>query len=331
MERKTPMAKYSRNDAKDYAREKMQGIYHAFCLPELSDDGIDEKGLRRDIRHYIDVLGAGGLYVHGFYGNFWLLTSAERRQVMEIVADETRGKVPIICRCAHQSLEESIGLVKHAESAGADFISLLGPVFGGASESIIIDYFEAVSASTNLGISIFNTPQAGYVISPETMARLGRIPNVVALKNEVTMAHTVRVRQLAGADVIVVDPSEENFLVSLTQFGQRLIYTGTGYMFDSAASTPMRDYTQVALEGDYVTAAKKYFDLQPVRDLHRRWILDPWSSTGLCPISTIKIWTQHLGLTGGKVRAPLPSLPDEKAAQLVRELDEAGLRSRTAA
>jgi 4-hydroxy-tetrahydrodipicolinate synthase len=309
----------------------MQGIYHAFCLPELGEGGIDEKGLRNDIRHYIDVLGAGGLYVHGFYGNFWLLTSAERRQVMEIVADETRDKVPIVCRCAHQSLEESIALIKHAESAGADFISLLGPPFGGASESIIIDYFEAVSASTNLGISIFNTAQAGYVISPETMARLGRIRNVVALKNDVTMAHTVRVRQLVGDDIIVVDPSEENFLVSLTQFGQRLIYTGTGYMFDSAAGTPMRDYTQAALDGDYTTAAKKYLDLQPVRDLHHRWVLDPWSSTGLCPISTIKVWTQHLGLTGGKVRTPLPSMPDEQSAQLVRELDEAGLRSSAAA
>lgn len=317
--------KYTREEAKDYAQQELVGIFSAFCVPDTPDGEIDEAGLRRDIRHYIDVIRVGGLYVHGFYGNFWLLTTDERKRVMEIVADEARGAVPIICRCAHQSMKETIGLIQHAEASGADFISLIGPAFGWATESMIFEYFERVAQSTNLGLSIFNTAQAGYVISPELMVRLATIPNVAALKNDVSMAHTIRVRELAGDRITVVDPSEENFLISLLQFGQKVIYTGTNYMYDSARATPMRDYTQAALAGDSVTAAKLYYEMQPLRDLHVRWVREPWKRDRLCPVSTIKHWTQQLGLTGGRARSPLPQMSDEAAASLRREMEEVGL------
>ena len=294
-------------------------------MPETPDGEIDEAGLRRDIRYYIDVIRAGGLYLHGFYGNFWLLTTAERKRAMEVVADETKGALPIICRCAHQSLKETIGLIAHAEAHGADFISLIGPAFGKASESMIYEYFERVAASTNLGLSIFNTSQAGYVISPELMARLAKIPNVCALKNAVDMAHTIRVRQLVGDSIVVVDPSEEHFLINLTQFGQRAIYTGTNYMYDSAGATPMRDYVQAALGGDFKLTAELYYRMQPLRDLHDRWVRKPWDRDGLCPVATIKYWTQQLGLTGGAARPPLPAFDSESQHQLRREMEQVGL------
>ncbi|MGH9102761.1 MAG: dihydrodipicolinate synthase family protein [Acidimicrobiales bacterium] len=319
------MARYSKREAKEFARERLQGVYSAFCLPETPEGRIDEDGLRRDIRHYIDVIKAAGLYVHGFYGNFWLLTTAERKAVMEIVADESRGAVPIICRCAHQSLQETIDLVHHAESCGADFISLIGPAFGGASEAMVVEYFDRVAAETSLGLSIFNTRQAGYVISPELMARLGKIENVCALKNDVDMAHTIQVRKLAGDEIVVIDPSEERFLVNMTEFGQRAIYTGTNYMFDSACVTPMRDYVEAGLAGDTRLCSELYFRMQPIRDLHHRWVLEPWKRTGLCPISTIKAWTQQLGLTGGPARPPLPPISPERATLLHREMSQVGL------
>ncbi|MGH7777811.1 MAG: dihydrodipicolinate synthase family protein [Candidatus Dormibacterales bacterium] len=317
--------KYTKAEAKEYAKEKIQGIFSAFCLPETPEGEIDEPGLRHDIRHYVDVIGAGGLYVHGFYGNFWLLTVAERKRVMEIVASENRGAVPIICRCAHQSLKDTIDLIQHAEAHGADFISVIGPAFGRASESMIYEYFERVAASTNLGLSIFNTAQAGYVISTQLMARLARIPNVAALKNAVDMAHTIQVRSLVKDGIVVVDPSEEHFLVNLVQFGQKAIYTGTNYMYDSARATPMRDYVQAALGGDFKKAAELYYAMQPLRELHHRWVRVPWDRDALCPVATIKFWTQQLGLTGGRPRPPLPEFGSEPAARLRQEMADLGL------
>jgi 4-hydroxy-tetrahydrodipicolinate synthase len=320
------VAKYSKGEAKEYARETLRGVFSAFCLPETVEGTIDEAGLRHDIRHYVEVIRSAGLYVHGFYGNFWLLTVPERKRVMEIVADETRGRLPIVCRCAHQSLRDTIDLIQHAESSGADFVSLIGPAFAGGTESMVYEYFETVAASTNLGISVFNTPQAGYVISPQMMVRLADIPNVCALKNGVREpGHTDEVRRLAGDRIVVVDPYEENFLASLTEHGQKVIYTGTNYMYDSADATPMRDYVEAALAGDFGRATELYQRMQPIRDLHERWVLQPWRRQALCPVSTIKYWGSQLGLTGGPVRPPLPVFPAEQAAQLRDGMREVGL------
>lgn len=320
------MANYSKSEAKDYARQTLRGVFSAFCMPETADGQIDEAGLRHDIRHYVDVIKAAGLYIHGFYGNYWLLTVAERKRVMEIVADENAGRLPIVCRCAHQSLRDTLDLIQHAEANGADFISLVGPAFGGLTEPMIYEYFERVAASTNLGISVFNTPQAGYVISPQLMARLADIPNVCALKNGVREpGHTDEVRRLAGDRIVVVDPYEEHFLDSMTNHGQQVIYTGTNYMYDSAAATPMRDYVQAGLNGDVARAAELYAKMQPIRDLHEQWVLEPWRRHALCPVSTIKYWGSELGLTGGPVRPPLQAFPAAAAAELRQGMQRVGL------
>jgi 4-hydroxy-tetrahydrodipicolinate synthase len=320
------VAEYAVSEAKEFAAEKLQGIFSAFCLPEQEDGSIDEAGLRRDIRHYIDVIRSGGLYLHGFYGNYWLLTLPERKRAMEIVAEENNGRLPIVCRCAHQSMRDTVDLIQHAEANGADFISLLGPAFGGAAESIVIEYFETVAAATNPGISIFNTPQAGYVIAPELMARLADIPNVVALKNGILdRSHTNRIRDLVGDRIVVVDPYEETFLESLLQHGQQVIYTGTNYMYDSARATPMRDYTMAALAGDHAMATMLFDAMRPIRDLHTKWVLEPWRSKALCPISTIKFWGSQLGVTGGPVRRPLPRFSEAEAQQLQDEMRAVGL------
>lgn len=318
-------AKYHRSEAKEFARAAIKGIFLAFCLPETVGGEIDEAALRGDVRYYIDVLGADGLYIHGFYGNYWLLTSAERKRVMEVVADEAAGAVPLVCRCAHQSMRETIDLIQHAEEHGADFISLIGPAYANGADRMVVDYFEAVADATELGISIFNTPQAGYVISPDLMARLAEIPNVCALKNDIDLAHTAQVRELVGDTISVIDPSEENLLLNMTEHGQRAIYTGTGYMFDRDGARPMHDYVAAALRGDMEGAAEQFHAMRDVRDLHHRWVLEPWSRDRRCPIATIKNWIGYLGLSGGPVRPPLPPMRSDDAARLRKEMQEVGL------
>lgn len=314
--------KYSRQEAKAYAREKIRGIFCAFVLPETPDHEIDEAGLRRDLRHYIDVIKVGGLYVHGFYGNFWLLTVPERKRVVEIVVDEARGQVPVLVRCAHASLKDAIDLAQHAESTGADFISMIGPNLAAGSEDMIIRFFETLAGSINLGISIFNTRQTGYIISPEMMAKLAEIPNVAALKNEGDWNNTIRIRQLAGDGIVVIDPSEENFLINMLEFGQKGIYTGTNMMYDNAERTPMRDYVMAGLAGDRQKTVELYYKMQPLRDVHHKWVIESWRSKGICPVARIKYWTELNGLAGGGVRPPLTP---------ITEAEQAGLRAGLAA
>lgn len=313
---------YDPKEAKSWARHHLKGIFSAPCLPESRDGVIDEVALRTDIRHMVDVVGVDGVYFHGFYGGYWLLTSEERRRSLDIVIDEVNGAVPVSARVAHQSLKESIELATHAQEAGAAFLSVLAPWLGQGSEQMVVDYFTEISKHVNLGISVFNTPQSGYVISPELMARLAEIPNVMALKNHVTPEHTDRIRDLVGDQIVVIDPDEELFLENIRTKGQQAIYTCTNLMFDKAGDTPMRDYVHAALLGDWGAAEVAHERAEVARQLHRKRVLDPWRETGLCPISVIKEWTGVMGMSGGTVRTPLPELSAQERDRLHAELRE---------
>ncbi|MFX8445321.1 dihydrodipicolinate synthase family protein, partial [Acinetobacter baumannii] len=81
--------KYSKLDAKDYARQNMKGIWAAALQPFTPDLAIDEAGFRRNLRHWIDDLGIDGFFVAGKQGEFFSMSLAERKRVFEIAVEET--------------------------------------------------------------------------------------------------------------------------------------------------------------------------------------------------------------------------------------------------
>lgn len=323
-------AKYTANEAKDAAREMLEGIWVAYCVPETPSFEIDEAALRRDIRRYIDVLGVGGLYVHGFFGNFWLMTIEERKRVTEISIDEAGGEVPVSIRCAHASLKDAIDLVRHAEASGADLISLVGPAMADGSEAMIRSYVEEIAAATNLGISLFNTEQAGYTMRPEFIAELATIPNVAAIKSGTGEEDTATIRQLVGDSIVVIQPGEKHLLENMREHGQRAIYTGANMMYDNGEVNRMRDYVAAALAGDFDTATRLFGELDPVRQLHEEWITVPWRQRGLCPVARVKYWSEVNGLSGGPARPPLDNLTEEDKAEFRDKLSAIGALPRQA-
>ena len=72
--------KYRKQDAKDYARENMRGIWAAALTPFGDDLRIDEAGFRANIRHWVDDLGIEGLFIAGKQGEFFSMSVAERKQ-----------------------------------------------------------------------------------------------------------------------------------------------------------------------------------------------------------------------------------------------------------
>ena len=315
--------KYGKSDAKAAAKELLHGIIPGPTLPINPDGSIDEAGYRHNVRHSVDVIGSPALYINSYYQNFWLLTSDDRKRVLEIALDEVGGRVPIINRCAHQSPHEAIRLALHAQEAGADFISLIIPTFG-SDRDILFGFFTMIAKEIELGITIFNTTQAGYSLDPDTFAELAQIPNVCALKNGMPLAHTARIRELVGDEIVVVDPDEENAIENL-KAGQQAIFTATNTMYDSATAQPMRTYYEAGLAGDLETARRGFDEMQPIRDVHHRWVLEPWHRDGVCPIATVKFWNGEMGMVGGPAPFPLPQMAEQDKEKLHEELVSVGL------
>src|SRR3954463_8807317 len=119
---------YAKREAKEYARSNFKGIWAAALMPFNQDLSIDEKGFRRNLRHWVDELGIDGVFIAGKQSEFFSMSLAERKRSMEIVVDEIGKTAGVIASCSDQNMTKVMKLAKHALAIGAPYIVVNSPV-----------------------------------------------------------------------------------------------------------------------------------------------------------------------------------------------------------
>jgi 4-hydroxy-tetrahydrodipicolinate synthase len=305
--------KYSRKDAKAYAREHMKGIWAAALTPFTPDLAIDEVGFRSNIRHWTGALGIDGLFVCGKQGEFFSMSLAERKRTFEIAADEAKGgKFSTIMSCSDQNMDVVIQLARYAEAIDADYIIVHAPVlhFLKAQDDTLYHYYRHISEQVNIGIALWSHPDSGYLLSPELCARIAELPNIVAIKYSVPRDMYAKLTRMAGDKIIVSTASEEEWLDNILELGWRLyLCSNPPFLFQTKADQRIREYTRLAFAGDGKRARAVRDSLNPVREAFRR------TRPAEKPHAHAKYWQDLLGQAGGLVRRPLLQLTEvEKAA-----------------
>lgn len=322
---------YRKSEAKEAAREQFRGIWAAITTPFTADDRLDEEGLRRNMRHYTDVLHVDGIFCAGTMGEFWALTKEERKRVTEIVVEEARGQCKVIAHTGHHSPNETIDLTRHAQAAGADFAIVINPYYPAADEQRIYEWFDVVAARVDIGLWMFDTPFSGIGLSAELTARIAALDNVCGLKCSRPIEHYRKVKELCGDRIVLSHPAESESLMLMRDYGQRVhMSSASPYLYQVAGWLPMRDYTELALAGRYTEAERSSNQLDTLRPVHEKWLRDPWHHDEIIPIQYLKAWTELLGMVGGHVRAPLPQVTERERRALRADLEQAGLLAKLA-
>jgi 4-hydroxy-tetrahydrodipicolinate synthase len=319
-------ARYSRANAKAYARNNLRGIWGAIPYPFTADDELDEAGLRRNIRYCIDNKLLDGVYCGHFMSEFWSLTTVERKRAAQIVVDECGTDIPVMVHTGHTSARESVELSQHAEHIGADYLAVGNPYFMAYSEEQIYDYFRYISQRTEAGILITNTGYTGVVLTPELISRLADLENVVAVKNSPPMPHTLETLRLVGDRILVSNPNERNWFSLMIEHDCRLYTSSAGpFLLQKPGYTPIKDYTALVMRGQVAEAAIIAQGMEPARKLFDKWLRNPWPARRLMPIAYLKAWCGLLGLAGGAVRSPLLQITPAELAELRQDLTSVGL------
>jgi 4-hydroxy-tetrahydrodipicolinate synthase len=322
---------YTKSEAKEASRAQFRGIWAAIATPFDAEGGFDESGLRRNMRYFTDGLQVDGIFCTGTMGEFWSLTKEERKRAVEIVVEEARGKCLVIAHTGHHSAHETVDLTRHAQDVGADFAIVINPYYPRAPESEIYEWFRFVASSVDIGIWMFDTGYAGYGFSPELTARIAGIENICGIKCSRPLDHYEKVRRLCGDTIAMSHPSETEWLKLMQDYGARVhMSSAAPFLIQTPSWLPMQEYTELGLRGGFDEAEKVYRSLAPVREVHERWMRDPWIRHNLIPIHFLKAWSEMLGLAGGPVRAPLPQITDEERRALKADLERCGLLAKAA-
>jgi 4-hydroxy-tetrahydrodipicolinate synthase len=303
---------YRKNEAKQWAREHMRGIWAAALTPFASDGAIDEAGWRANINHWVDELGIDGLFIAGKQGEFFAMNLEERKRSFEIAVEQTQGKAGTIMSCSDQNMDVVIELARHAQNIGADAIVVHAPVlhFLHKQDETLLRYYETISHEVDIAIALWSHPDSGYLMSPELCARLADLPNVVAIKYSVPREMYMRLHDMAHHKLIVSTASEEEWLDNIIDMDWRLYLCSTPpYLLQTKHDRRMRRYTDLAFAGQIDEARRVRDSLAPVRAALAT------TRPPEKPHAHQKYWQDLLGQTGGFVRAPMLELTAaEKAA-----------------
>ena len=300
---------HSRLDAKDYARDRMTGIWAAALMPFRDDMAVDERGFQANLRHWVDDLGIDGVFVSGKQGEFFSMSVPERKRSFELALDAVGGRAGTIMSCSDQNMDVVLDLARHAQAIGADAIVVHAPVlhFLHAQDEALYAYYKAISEAVDIGIAMWSHPDSGYLMSPELCARIAELPNIVAIKYSVPREMYAKLTRMAGDKLIVSTASEEEWFDNIVELGWRLyLCSSPPYLLQTKVDRRMREYTDLAFSGEVAKARIVRDSLDPVRQAIKR------TRPAEKPPAHSKYWQELLGQVGGRVRRPMLELTDSE-------------------
>jgi 4-hydroxy-tetrahydrodipicolinate synthase len=318
--------KYRKNEAKEYARTALTGVWTALPTNFTDDDRLDEAGTASNLEHCISELKIAGHYCLGNVAEFWAMTNQERMRVHEINVEVAAGRIPLIAGCHHQNPYEVVNLCQHAWTSGIDFAIILTPYVASNSDDAVYDFYAFVADRVDIGIILFNIPQAYYPITEKLAKRLATIPNICGFKQGgPAPAATINLREAVGKELVVSVADETPWLYNAAVMGDSWLLNFCPHLYQVPGYLPIHDYTEAVRNGDMNRAVAISRGVNPSRAVHAKWITGYGRATGRMPVHEQKVWMELLGMVGGPVRTPCAPMTEEARQALRADLEASGL------
>jgi 4-hydroxy-tetrahydrodipicolinate synthase len=285
------------------------GVLTAMVTPFAEDRSVDEAAARSLARHLVDH-GSHGLVLAGTTGESPTLDDAEKLSLLRAVRDELGSDVLLICGTGSNDTRHSERLSASAADAGADAVLAVTPYYNKPSFAGIKAHYEVVAKATGVPVVLYNIPSRVVVnLSPEQLAELGQIENVVAVKqaNDDELQPIDGLRVLAGND--------GTFLPALEMGEPGGILVGSHIV-----GPEMREIYDAVQAGDLDRAREIDAKLRPIYQMISQ----------VNPIP-VKAALELLGICSCRARLPIVEADEEQKAEVRRALEAHGLLTGSAA
>ncbi len=291
--------------------EMFAGLTVALVTP-FREGNVDEAALRKLVDLHVDA-GTECVSPCGTTGESPTLTHQENERVIAIVCEQAAGRLKVMAGTGSNSTAEAIRLTTRAQKDGADGALLVAPYYNKPMQQGFYEHYRAIAEAVGLPLVVYNIPgRTAMNIEPETICRLGEIPNIVAVK-ESTGSMDQASQILGGSDLTVLS-GDDSLTLPLLALGGSGVVSVVGNIIPQ----DVRSLISAWNEGQVAEAQRWHHKLFPLcRDM-----------LGLAtnPIP-VKSAMQLLGRDSGDVRLPLTRLAPAQEQSLANTLEAYGLRS----
>ena len=247
----------------------------------------------------------------GTTGESPTLSFDEHKHVIERVVKGAGGSVPVIAGAGSNSTAEAIELTGYAKKIGADASLQVCPYYNMPTQEGFYQHFKAIAEEVDLPMVLYNIPgRCGAGLTPETIARLSELDNVVAVKE--ATGSLDQASEIAMRCDLTILSGDDSLTLPLASVG------GKGVISVVANIVPadVVAMTDLILEGDLVKA----------RQWHRKLFA---LSKNMLTLATnpipIKAAMAMLDMCSDELRLPMTPLADSQKATLKQTLTDYGL------
>lgn len=289
---------------------EIKGIIPPIITPMNEDETVNETELRNQVNRQIEA-GVHGLFPFGTNGEGYILNEEEKKRVLQVVVEETKGRVPVYAGTGCISTKDTIRQSLMAKEAGADILSIITPSFAAASQNELYEHYRAVAEAVDMPIVLYNIPaRTGNALAPATVARLAKIDNIVGAKDssgnfDNMLQYIEQTRDVEGFAVL----SGNDSLILWC-----LLAGGAGGIAGCANVYPenMAAIYDRFVAGDLAGAKKAQDAIRTFRNCFKYGN----------PNTIVKTAVGLLGYPVGKCRAPFNQVPEEGIQALKKVLEE---------
>ena len=268
------------------------------------NEAVDLDAFATNLRAYA-AAGLSGIVVCGSTGEAALLDEGERRSLIEHTSREVPSDMLVIAGTGAESTRQCIERCRVASDHGAHAVLVVAPHYYGSAmtPAALEAHYRRVADESPLPVLLYNIPKyMHFALEPELVARLARHENIVGMKDSAgDLTRLGGYMQSQRDDFIVLTGHGGTFHQALGLGARGGILAISLF----AAELTLEIYERfVAGDGDASAEAQR--SAAPLAS----------EIVGRMGVAGVKAAMDRVGLSGGRVRAPLLPLGIEDEARV---------------
>lgn len=284
--------------------EKYKGIFTALLTPFDKENRINERQLEKLVQFNVEK-GVTGFYVGGSTAEAFLLSTDERKQIMDVVKSAAPEKT-LIAHIGSVHEDEAADLARHAEKLGYDAISSVAPYYYKFSVKEIRDYYFRLAYATELPMLVYHFPAfSGVNMGVAEMGAFLSDPKFIGIKFTSNDFFMLEQCKTAFPDKLVYNGYDEMFLAGLSMGADGGVGSTYNFMADKFVKIKS------------LFAQNRISEAQQVQKEANRII------TILCKIGVMQAEKEvlnQLGFDFGVCRHPFGEPTEEEKALIAKEI-----------
>lgn len=239
-----------------------KGIGVALVTPFLESGDVDIDSLRTLVNSVI-AEGVDFLCVLGTTAETPCLSSEERKLVMEVVAEENKGRIPLLLGCGGNDTREVCRFFRTTNLDAYQGVLIVTPYYNRPSQEGLFQHYKAIADASPLPIVLYNVPtRTGVNLQPQTTLRIAETcNNVVAIKEasgnleqigEILKNAPLGFEVLSGDDSLTMEMIRMGAVGVISVIGNACIHDFTNLVrFSINADFPRAESLQEKLQDMY--------------------------------------------------------------------------------